>query len=648
MLGKKKLISLSIALLYTVGTVAFADTAIIPGNIDENNKITLTITVDKTDAADRNGMLTIFRQEISSDDLKANNVEKGQLFLADVITVPANASKVTYTINMDGEESGMYYAKVNVGGGKAYQEFSYMDKQALDALLEELSEKTTADTMYDFFTAHKLELMIDIENEYTDYSEEDKKEALNNVLSRSYSSVQEIKERFEDGLIIVDINKSDADGIKRIIEENDGIFGINLSDGSEYSMLDDAAKAAVWTGLEDKRFKNAEEVKAAVDESVKDNYVSMLLAEIKSSTAENVMDIFTESAIKALGLETETNVYPVYIRDNEKATAKLAELIAGADWSTAAEAAAEFKESSIAAAYQTLSDYAKYTELINMTKTDVGLSGVYFTWNSDTPRYEVNKLMIAVAPSLINYSTIKAKFDECAAGIKYPSSAVTTGSGGASTKSSSSTSGVGMSSMNTAGNMPHTGDIVNTNEAYYCDLDGFDWAKSSIYNLSSKGIIHGTGDNYYEPARLIKKEEFAKMLVEAFDISARNTVIELTDVAHDAWYYDYVAALYSNEIVKGNGDSTFGSGLDVSREDMCVMMSNVLKFKGYTLEQSAERVNYRDEEHISMYAKEAVEEMQLAGAVNGMGDGVFEPKTPTNRAMAAVVLERVLKLIGRI
>ena len=647
---KKKLISGLLACSVLFGTFAFADAGIIPGNVDENNKITFTIKVDKTATSNRNGMLVIYKQEIQESDLYANNISKNRILLTDVLQIPANASEVMYTVNMDGEDSGLYYARVKIGSESGTQAFSYMDKTDLDLFLADVAGITTAEDMYDFFVDHKHELMIDIESEYTSYTEAEKKNALKNVLLRDFTNVMEIKQSFENGLLIVDINKNDADTIKGIVENNTDMFGVDISETSDYSKLDDiTAKPAVWADMVGKGFETVEGVKTAFDEAVNKHYVNMLLDAIRNSTEETVMGIFTESAAKALKIDMENGVYATYIYENEKATKKFASLIAGAnDWS-AENAAVKFKENAIIAAYQTLSDYIKYIGLINMTKTDLQLSGNYFSWDDDTPRYTVNKLMIANATDLTSFDAIKIKFNQFVSQTTYPdTSGPSSPSDSKVTSSSNSHMGAVSIPINPVVNQDNTDLPQTSNVVEFDDLAGYEWAKESIYNLAKHSIVHGTGNSKFEPERLIKKEEFGKMLVEAFEIDVPDASCAFTDVPQSAWYYDYVANLYSAEIIKGIGDSMFGAGAEVSREDMCVMLYNVISYKGYDIPAKNEKINFRDAEHINAYAQEAIEKMQTSGIINGMDGNVFEPKTPTNRAMAAAVIERVLKLLGKI
>jgi hypothetical protein len=54
---------------------------------------------------------------------------------------------------------------------------------------------------------------------------------------------------------------------------------------------------------------------------------------------------------------------------------------------------------------------------------------------------------------------------------------------------------------------------------------------------------------------------------------------------------------------------------------------------------------FRDNEDISGYAKQAVSSMQQLGLLKGVSDGNFAPKQTANRAQGAVVVARMMELL---
>ena len=101
-------------------------------------------------------------------------------------------------------------------------------------------------------------------------------------------------------------------------------------------------------------------------------------------------------------------------------------------------------------------------------------------------------------------------------------------------------------------------------------------------------------------------------------------------------------AAVATGVAKGYDDGRFGSEDTITREDMAVMAYRALLTK--TGRRYAEQsVRYRDSDRISDYAREAVEYLSSNGVIQGY-EGRFMPKEDTNRAQAAVVIDRLLQI----
>lgn len=182
-----------------------------------------------------------------------------------------------------------------------------------------------------------------------------------------------------------------------------------------------------------------------------------------------------------------------------------------------------------------------------------------------------------------------------------------------------------------------------TRTASFADLGGYEWAADDIVYLYENNYIDGTSATTFNPASMVKREEYLKMLVNAANITGNKTTTEFSDVVNGAWYEKFVALGVENGIVNGQSEDNFGIGMNVTREDMAVMMYRVLKDRISMSAEGAE--SFKDFDSISEYAKEAVACMQNLGIINGMDDGSFCPKDNATRAQAAVCIRRMLKYI---
>ena len=92
----------------------------------------------------------------------------------------------------------------------------------------------------------------------------------------------------------------------------------------------------------------------------------------------------------------------------------------------------------------------------------------------------------------------------------------------------------------------------------------------------------------------------------AFELNLIDDEFPFSDVAEKDWFYPYVKSTYLAGIVNGIGDNKFGVGMNITRQDLCVMVYRAILAGNDTLSGDRTKI-FDDEEQISFYAKEAVE-----------------------------------------
>ena len=212
-------------------------------------------------------------------------------------------------------------------------------------------------------------------------------------------------------------------------------------------------------------------------------------------------------------------------------------------------------------------------------------------------------------------------------------------SGGSSGKNSFSIESG--STTNNGNNPQNNNSNSNNNNNVFNDLSEYKWAQTAILNLYNKGVISGVGGNMFEPGRGIKREEFLKLVCEAFGFKTQNGAVEFEDVAEGEWYASYIKTAVNMGIVNGISEKHFGIGNLITREDMAVMIFRALSASRNDI--SSGKKSFSDAGEISPYALEAVETLGSLGIVSGMGDGAFAPKNNATRAEAAVIINRCLQ-----
>lgn len=181
------------------------------------------------------------------------------------------------------------------------------------------------------------------------------------------------------------------------------------------------------------------------------------------------------------------------------------------------------------------------------------------------------------------------------------------------------------------------------NKDIFDDLNDALWAKEAIINLAEKGIVSGKTEHTFCPNQQMTREEFAKVIVDAFLKETQVTgELSFSDTDKNAWYYIYVAKAYFAGAVSGKDNSLFGIGEYITREDMAAILYRILKdqFQGEYKEHL-----FADSDEISAYAKEAVTAFYQNQIISGMGENRFAPKEYATRAQVAKIVSGLLDIL---
>jgi len=177
----------------------------------------------------------------------------------------------------------------------------------------------------------------------------------------------------------------------------------------------------------------------------------------------------------------------------------------------------------------------------------------------------------------------------------------------------------------------------------FYDLESVSWAEDAILYLAEKQIINGKGNYKFAPNDEITREEFLKIILNAFELTSSNTAkTTFKDVADNAWYKPFVETAYTLGIVNGHSEVLFGVGEKITREDMAVITERAAKLAEVTFTETESIDVFVDDNTISDYAKESVYHLKNAGIINGVGEGFFAPKQNATRAQAALMIYNVI------
>ena len=199
----------------------------------------------------------------------------------------------------------------------------------------------------------------------------------------------------------------------------------------------------------------------------------------------------------------------------------------------------------------------------------------------------------------------------------------------------------GRGGTGSAGFTPADKKIPEDQTELFTDLAGFDWAKEYIEKLAEKKIVSGTGEKKFSPERTVTREEFVKLICAAFADGGSEYRNNFKDVSASDWFAPFVARGVEKGIVKGIAGDRFGTGLNITREDMAVMA-----FKASGLSQKGDSSSFSDFSEISEYARDAVAAMKEHGIITGRGNNEFAPKAYATRAEAAKIICMLLDAVN--
>jgi hypothetical protein len=178
----------------------------------------------------------------------------------------------------------------------------------------------------------------------------------------------------------------------------------------------------------------------------------------------------------------------------------------------------------------------------------------------------------------------------------------------------------------------------------FADISDTHWAHDAIEQLAARQIVKGVSQDEFAPNRRITRAEFTAMIVNALGLTSLQPA-EFNDVPRSAWYADAVSAAFENNLVKGISRDEFAPNKSISREEMAVIIVNVLRLKQVSLQTTAQPISFNDSGMISAWASEAINIASANGIVNGDGKGGFNPRGMTTRAEAAQVLMKLINLV---
>lgn len=119
-------------------------------------------------------------------------------------------------------------------------------------------------------------------------------------------------------------------------------------------------------------------------------------------------------------------------------------------------------------------------------------------------------------------------------------------------------------------------DTKNRPEPHFKDVAVGSHAYKYIAAAVDEKIFEGNNGEF-QPNAPLTRAQMAAVLTRAFQLSDSGPKASFKDVRRSDWHYDFVQALYANEITFGYTDNTFRPYENITRAQFSAFLARVLK-----------------------------------------------------------------------
>ena len=178
----------------------------------------------------------------------------------------------------------------------------------------------------------------------------------------------------------------------------------------------------------------------------------------------------------------------------------------------------------------------------------------------------------------------------------------------------------------------------------YEDVDYKAWYIPYIYITSP--MLEGTDDGRYMPNEDITRSDFVMLIGKMYDYYVginREYTISFNDVSSTDESAPYIAWAYSNGIIDGYEDGSFGGGDSITREQLVAILYRLAKLEGEEYKKGTGVLGvFYDNDLVSDWAIEPLSWAVENGIIDGRDNNLFEPQGGATRAEAAKIASTYL------
>ena len=187
--------------------------------------------------------------------------------------------------------------------------------------------------------------------------------------------------------------------------------------------------------------------------------------------------------------------------------------------------------------------------------------------------------------------------------------------------------------------------IINGKLNIFKDIQQSDWFYDSISYVYNNDLMTGLNETTFGPYENLARAQFAVILHRMNGQPSIEYTNKFPDVVAGQWYTD--AILWANDIGVVTGYSNtglFGTGDQINREQMAVMMYRYAQYKGYDTSASADFSKFNDAVYVNDFAKDAMSWAVGTGIITGKDNETrLDPQGSATRAECATIIMRFME-----
>ena len=177
-------------------------------------------------------------------------------------------------------------------------------------------------------------------------------------------------------------------------------------------------------------------------------------------------------------------------------------------------------------------------------------------------------------------------------------------------------------------------------KAEFSDIEGL-WGEDDIIFTAMRQVFNGTGGGKFSPQKTMTRAMFVTVLWRMAGSPEPTGEAGFEDLKSD-WYRKAVSWAQETGIVTGYSKTVFSPDKEITREQMCVILTRFMDWLGWPLARVKDAKEFSDADKIGKWAKDSVEACTQMGLINGIKDK-FAPKDGATRMQVSTILARFIR-----